>query len=179
MLTVDYKYDAFGEIIQRDTSGSINGTIKYAVDGWNSNAAKATGNAGMVRWAVLNSNGTLQTRNLDGNGTDQHLGRVDQTGASDANGAYWLILDRLNSTRDVLDSAGALVDALAFAGFGKIKAGEIDSTYRGGYAWTGREIDVETDLQWNHARWYDAKIGKWISQDPLGFDAGTATSIGM
>ena len=97
---------------------------------------------------------------------------MDQTGASNPNGAYWLLLDRLNSTRDVLDGTGALVDALAYDGFGKIKAGEIDSTYRGGYAWTGREIDVETDLQWNHARWYDAKIGKWISQDPLGLDAG-------
>ena len=126
----------------------------------------------MVRWAVLNSNGTLQTRNLDGNGTDQQLGRVDQAGASNPNCVYWLLLDRLGSTRDVLDGSGALVDALAYDGFGKIKAGEIDSTYRGGYAWTGREIDVETDLQWNHARWYDAKIGKWISQDPLGLDAG-------
>jgi uncharacterized protein RhaS with RHS repeats len=27
-------------------------------------------------------------------------------------------------------------------------------------------------LQYNHARWYDASIGKWISQDPLGFEAG-------
>jgi hypothetical protein len=27
-------------------------------------------------------------------------------------------------------------------------------------------------LQYNRARYYDAKVGRWINQDPLGFDAG-------
>jgi hypothetical protein len=27
-------------------------------------------------------------------------------------------------------------------------------------------------LQYNQARWYDSTTGRWISQDPLGFDAG-------
>src|ERR1019366_3426819 len=40
------------------------------------------------------------------------------------------------------------------------------------YGWTGREVDVETGLQYNRARYYDAATGRWISQDPLGFDAG-------
>jgi hypothetical protein len=31
---------------------------------------------------------------------------------------------------------------------------------------------VETDLQYNRARYYDATTGRWISQDPMGFDAG-------
>jgi RHS repeat-associated protein len=40
------------------------------------------------------------------------------------------------------------------------------------YTWTGREIDVETALQYNRARYYDPATGRWITQDPLGFDAG-------
>jgi RHS repeat-associated protein len=40
------------------------------------------------------------------------------------------------------------------------------------YAYTGRERDVETGLQYNRARYYDPATGRWISQDPLGFDAG-------
>ena len=46
------------------------------------------------------------------------------------------------------------------------------SEHSGRYAWTGREMDVETDLQYNRARYYDSTTGRWISQDPLGFDAG-------
>jgi RHS repeat-associated protein len=31
--------------------------------------------------------------------------------------------------------------------------------------------DIVTDLQWNINRWYDAKVGRWISEDPIGFEA--------
>ena len=56
---------------------------------------------------------------------------------------------------------------------GKRKNGdEFNSLYRGNYAYTGREFDVETGLQYNRARYYDATTGRWISQDPMGFDAG-------
>jgi RHS repeat-associated protein len=47
-----------------------------------------------------------------------------------------------------------------------------NATYRGWYAWTGRMFDVETDLQYNRARWYDPNTGRWLTQDPMGFDAG-------
>jgi RHS repeat-associated protein len=33
----------------------------------------------------------------------------------------------------------------------------------------GREADSETGLQYNRARYYDPKVGRWLSQDPLGF----------
>ena len=36
----------------------------------------------------------------------------------------------------------------------------------------GREADSETGLQYNRARYYDPKVGRWLSQDPLGFAAG-------
>jgi RHS repeat-associated protein len=35
-----------------------------------------------------------------------------------------------------------------------------------------RGAAVATGLQYNRARWYDPTTGRWISQDPLGFDAG-------
>ena len=46
------------------------------------------------------------------------------------------------------------------------------SASRGRYGWTGREYDAEIELQYNRARYYDATTGRWISQDPLRFDAG-------
>ncbi len=33
-------------------------------------------------------------------------------------------------------------------------------------------FDVETDLQYNRARWYDPATGRWQTQDPMGFAAG-------
>ena len=40
------------------------------------------------------------------------------------------------------------------------------------YKYTGREFDSETGLQYNRARFYSCAIGRWISQDPLGFQPG-------
>jgi RHS repeat-associated protein len=75
--------------------------------------------------------------------------------------------------RGVLDSSGAFLDALSYDANGNIDTGsELDNTQRGHYAWTGREFDVETQLQYNRARYYDPKAGRWTTQDPLGYDAG-------
>ena len=38
--------------------------------------------------------------------------------------------------------------------------------------YTGRELDVETELYYYRARYYDPEIGRFISEDPLGFIAG-------
>jgi len=71
----------------------------------------------------------------------------------------------------VLNIAGTVKDSIGYDGFGGITS-ETDSSFRGRYAWTGREINSEIELQYNRARYYDAGTGRWISQDPLGFDAG-------
>ena len=87
--------------------------------------------------------------------------------------AYWTLTDNLGSVRDVIDNSATVKDSLQYDSFGNIDTStELDSAYRGRYAYTGREFDVETQLQYNRARYYDATTGRWISQDPMGFDAG-------
>jgi RHS repeat-associated protein len=79
--------------------------------------------------------------------------------------------DRLGSLREVLDKDGVLKDALAYDGFGNITS-ESDPTWGGRYKYTGREWDVELELQYSRARYYDPRTARWTSQDPKGFDAG-------
>ena len=40
------------------------------------------------------------------------------------------------------------------------------------YVFTGREYDEETNLQYHRARYYDEDLGRWISEDPIEFNAG-------
>jgi len=40
------------------------------------------------------------------------------------------------------------------------------------YGYTGRERDSLTGLQYNRARWYDAQMGRFVSEDPIGFGGG-------
>src|SRR5205823_1849917 len=39
-------------------------------------------------------------------------------------------------------------------------------------AYAGYEFDSETGLDDVRARFYDSKTGRWLTPDPLGFDAG-------
>ena len=50
--------------------------------------------------------------------------------------------------------------------------GNIELGGSNGYAFTGREWDGEASLAYCRARYYDPKIGRFISEDPLGFAAG-------
>jgi RHS repeat-associated protein len=40
------------------------------------------------------------------------------------------------------------------------------------YGYTGRPTDAYTKMQYNRARYYDADIARWLTQDPLGLAAG-------
>ncbi len=40
------------------------------------------------------------------------------------------------------------------------------------FGFTGRMFDTATGLQNNLNRWYDPVVGRWISEDPIGFEAG-------
>ena len=40
------------------------------------------------------------------------------------------------------------------------------------FRYTGKLFDDATDLQWNINRWYDPNVGRWLSEDVIGFKAG-------
>jgi RHS repeat-associated protein len=42
------------------------------------------------------------------------------------------------------------------------------------FAFTGRDRDPETGLQYHRARYYDPTPGRWLSEDPIGFAARDA-----
>jgi len=137
---------------------------KFAVDGWNYAKPEPIGNENYDVWADLDAGGSLTTRYLRGDVVDELFARVD-TGSD----AFWFLNDHLGSIRDIISNDGLIQDGVEYDAFGNITE---DSAYRGRYGWTGREFDVETGLQYNRARYYDATIGRWIGQDPIGFDAG-------
>jgi len=98
----------------------------------------------------------------------------------------WALADNLGSVRDVVDYSGELRIHRRYDGFGNVvdethyntsgvevnalQAGYVDEAF--GY--TGRYFDSDTGLQNNLNRWYDASVGRWISEDPIGFAAGDA-----
>jgi RHS repeat-associated protein len=167
-----FKYDAFGNRLEQDVTYPGQPTVvqRYAYDAWNPNTPSGVGTENANVWADLNGNNQLQTRYIHGDALDQLFARMQYDPSGTAT-PYWYVTDHLGSVRDVLDGSGNVVDAINYDAYGNITS-ETNPADRGRYAWTGRELDAETGLQYNRARYYDATTARWMSQDPLGLDAG-------
>jgi RHS repeat-associated protein len=55
---------------------------------------------------------------------------------------------------------------------GKIAASS-SGTVTNSFRYTGRDFDLETGLCYYRAQYYDPTIGRFISEDPIGFGGGT------
>jgi RHS repeat-associated protein len=150
LMQATYVYDVLGNRIEKDVWTSSSGTVvtRFAYDGQNA-------------FADLNSSNQFQMRWLYGDAVDQLFAREDSSG-----NVAWYLTDRLGSVRDVISPLAAVLDHIDYDGFGN--ATESNPTNGDRYKWTGRELDSETQLQFNRARYYTSATGRWTSQDPLG-----------
>ncbi len=71
--------------------------------------------------------------------------------------------------------ATAVVDHIMRDSFGKVIS-ESDPSQGSLFGYTGKAFDPATGLQNNLNRWYDAKVGRWLSVDPSEF-AGRQTNL--
>src|SRR5262249_7789020 len=149
LMQATYVYDAMGDRLEKDVWTSSSGTTTA------SRFAYLDQNA----WADLDGSSTLQTRRLYLNGVDQLFARISSSGTAASS-----LTDRLGSVRDIADNTGAVQDHISYDGFGSVSS-ESNSSVGDRYKWTARENDSETGLQYNRARFYDPKVGRWLSQD--------------
>ncbi len=143
-----YKYDPFGRRIEKEVNGEI---TRYVYDG-----------ADMV--LEYDGNGNVKSRYI-------HNLTVDDPLAMEKNGqVYYYHKDGLGSVIGLTDSLGNKVQDYAYNSFGEIigQSGDIDQPF----TFTAREYDSESGLFYYRARYYDPKVGRFISKDPIGFAAG-------
>jgi RHS repeat-associated protein len=82
-----------------------------------------------------------------------------------------MLTDHLGTVRDLVNNGGSVVNHFTYDSFGKVLSatpGGVDTRYK----FTGRELDAETGLYYYRARYFDANVGRFIGQDPIGFSAG-------
>ncbi|MCD6186879.1 MAG: hypothetical protein J7K09_01840, partial [Desulfuromusa sp.] len=189
----DYSYDAEGNIISKTTATSI--VTSYAYDHRNRLIAIAGGDPtvdisytydGLDRriittvngqkvsmvydgenvWADFNAAANLETRYMFGDELDALIARSRPTGETD-----WYLTDKLGTIRDLVDSHGTLLNQVDYDSFGGVRA-QSDSGQGDRFLFTGREYESETGLYYYRGRYYDPGLGRFISEDPTGFDGG-------
>ncbi|MEL6107299.1 MAG: RHS repeat-associated core domain-containing protein [Planctomycetota bacterium] len=115
---------------------------------------------------VQESGGTrVDQRYFHGPGIDEVFAQESGSGE-----VLWLTTDHLGTVRDVIDNSGQVVQHLQYDSFGNVvDSGGVEPLTR--FLYTSREFDTEIGLQFNRARYYDATVGSFLNEDPIGFAA--------
>lgn len=146
----EYHYDALG---RRVAKAILNGAASFT---------QTYLHLGQEDRILLGKAGNgSKTLYLDGQGVDEHFGEIKGSVAK----AY--LTDHLGSILNS-DIAGT---ARGFGLFGEstMSPSISDSTNPVIYGFTGREFDVESGLNYHRARTYNSSLGRWLSQDLIGF----------
>jgi len=145
---VTFKYDPFGRRVQK--SGPM-GTTNYLYDGPN-----------LLEEA--DSSGSVLARYTQGPGVDHPLAEF-RSGVTS-----FYEPDGVGSATSLTSSTGTITQTYNYDTFGNLSGstGTVVNPLR----YTAREFDSETGLYYDRARYYDSQTGRFISEDPIGFNGG-------
>ena len=96
------------------------------------------------------------------------VAQIDDTGTEVVT---YLHTDHLLTTRLATDNSGQVVWRWEGEAFGRTPAIELAGV-RINLRFPGQYFDEETRLHYNHFRYYDPQIGRYITSDPVGLDGG-------
>jgi RHS repeat-associated protein len=150
-------YDALGRCVKRTTvtNGGTPVTNYYVFDG--------------EHWVVeYNANGTAQSNVAYGNGMDEVIARgVNGQG-------WWYFPDRNGNISVVTDGVNTVRESYRYDAFGlpTVTVGAGQTAINNRFLFTGREWNANFGFYEYRARAYNPTLGRFMSEDPKGFDAG-------
>ncbi len=171
-LTVAYAYDQFNRLALRTEDPDGDGPLastgeRYLYDG-DRRVVTVDAADGV----------TVKRRDLWGVLVDQVLADEAPVSNTVAGPVLWPLADHLGTLRDLAQYDAALnqttvANHRVYDAFGDLKS-ETNAAVDHIFAYTGRMFDEISGLQNNLNRWYDPKVARWLSEDPIGFEAGDA-----
>ncbi len=150
-----YRYDALGRRVQVISDGEETTSV-YDTRSFMAN-----------EWARFNGDGEITQRFLFTNQVDKLIAQW-----TPGQGTAWVLADHLGTVRDMIDNAQQFIQHINYTAFGR-PTFEVPVANSHPYAFTGRVWDSMSGTAFHRARIYDAHTGRFVTQDPLGFDAGT------
>lgn len=162
--------DDFTAVYGYDSEGRLTG--EHITESGTVTRSETTHHDGINRLAEFDSAGQIARYYTSGPNPNELLA-VDQNGET-----AWAFHDQLGSVISwgSYDGTEWTLQHQQFDSFGNLIGESIDIAALGDLPaiWAGHQLDRATGLTHAQARWYDPSIGRFISQDPMGFAAGDA-----
>ena len=160
-------YDALGRCVKRVRSEmGVETKTYYHFDG--------------DHWILeYRPDGTVQSNILYGNGVDEIIGRHNEESGVATSYNQWPYPDRNNNTSVVTGDNGTLLEYYRYDAFGQptiydpaTDAIRTTSAIANRFLFTGREWNPAQKFYEYRNRAYSPSLGRFMSEDPKGFDAG-------
>ena len=167
-------YDAKGRANSINTSGVSQLTqLTYDPNDYRIGKADSTGSRTYLlegeHLEGMLSGTAWQAKYLRGAVIDEIVNAYLYEGARQVN--YTFHHDALQSVLGVSGHEGSVLQTISYGPFGE-KIGSAGNANTNNLHYTGREEDPDTGLYNYRARLYDPGVGRFLSEDPLGFKAG-------
>ncbi len=111
----------------------------------------------------------LSQRYLHGPAVDQVLAQDDGAGE-----VLWMLADHLGTVRDLADDDGSILNHLKYDSYGNL-IDQSNAAFATRYGFAGREFDRDANLYYFRSRFYDASLGRFINEDPIGLRNGESS----
>ncbi|MCD6476356.1 MAG: hypothetical protein J7K85_08885 [Anaerolineaceae bacterium] len=151
--TISFTYDPFGRRISKTVNGV---TTSYTYDSEDILFETTAGKTGNIY--------------IHGPGIHEPLALLGHKGTT------YYHADGLGSIVAMTDDQARNVQQYKYDSFGNQH--DMKNRIKQPYGYTGREHDRETGLYYYRARYYDPEVGRFISEDPIGFAGGDVNLYG-
>jgi RHS repeat-associated protein len=185
-VTTSYSYDANGNTISntgRDFSYGDNNRLKDASTGgsnlatytYNGRGERVKKDSNSVTYYYYDQGGQLITElDTSGNIITEYIYIDGQPVSIVTNGNLNFIHnDHLGTPQQITDGTQAIVWKADYKSFGEatVTTEAITNNLR----FPGQYYDAEINLHYNYFRYYNPKLGRYITSDPIGLNAGPNT----
>jgi RHS repeat-associated protein len=176
--TQTFTWNALGQLASVTTNGQ---TTLYGYNGFGTRIRRHNVNTGNVVWYLYDRGNLLME--LDGAGaiyrSYSHGAGIDNplsvtVGDPSSGPTYYYVAEEPGHVRALMNSSGGFANKYVYGAFGE----RLDGTSEGvqqPLQFMGRERDDLTGIYYVRARWYDADLGRFVSEDPIGLSGGINT----
>ena len=141
--TATYKYDALGRRIEKNVNGIVTRFL------WDGNRLLAE----------YDASDNLVRNYFSG------FGEINPSMMTESGWVYFYVKDHLDTPQKVIDENGDVKWSGEYTAFGKVTVNVNNVMNR--FRFPGQYFDEETGLYYNVFRYYDAVLGRYLTEDPI------------